>query len=246
MSGRLFVGTSGFAFPQWRGHLYPEGLSPKKYLSVYATHFSSVEINYTFHRRVEESTLAGWRDSTPEGFEFSLKAHQLITHRFRLGSAAPQVASEFVQRASTLGSRLGPVLFQCPPQLAYDPPVLERFLDGLPGGHRYAFEFRHPSWADARSTLLAHGVTWCIAETDEQPVRGELGDVGPFAYLRLRREQYSPAALGKWAKRFGDKLEAGSNVYCYVKHEEGTAGPEIARRIVALTERSAPRSANAR
>ena len=119
MSGTLYLGTSGFAYKEWKGPFYPETLKDREMLSFYASRFPSVEINYTFRRQASEKTLATWREQTPEGFEFALKAHQRITHTLRLRDADESVAF-FLDRAKLLGDRLGPILFQCPPSLRFD------------------------------------------------------------------------------------------------------------------------------
>ncbi len=166
MTGTLYLGTSGYAYAEWKGVFYPDDLKTKDQLRYFASRFRSVEINYTFRRHPSETTLAAWREQTPEGFLFTLKAHQNITHRRRLKEASEDVGF-FLQRAGLLGDRLGVILFQCPPNLRFDERA-QPFLDALPPGGRYAMEFRHPSWEDARDLLTERGVAWCTAETDQQ------------------------------------------------------------------------------
>src|SRR6266540_5630090 len=168
VAGTLYLGTSGYAYAEWKGVFYPDELKSREMLSYFASRFRSVEINYTFRRHPSEKTLAQWREQTPEEFAFTLKAHQNITHRHRLADAAEPVAF-FLERAALLGDRLGTILFQCPPSLRFDRDRLLAFLDVLPGGGRYAMEFRHPSWEEARPVLVERGVAWCMAETDEIP-----------------------------------------------------------------------------
>src|SRR5437899_322489 len=134
-------------------------------LGYFAQRFPSVEINYTFRRQPSEQTLATWKEQTPEGFPFALKAHQRITHTLRLRDADDAV-SFFLDRVRLLGDRLGPILFQCPPSLRFDRALIEPFLAYLPGNVRCAMEFRHPSWEEARPLLRDQGVAWCTAETD--------------------------------------------------------------------------------
>ncbi len=231
MSGTLYLGTSGFAYDEWKhGVFYPEGLKNREMLGYYASRFRSVEINYTFRRNPSEKTLLTWREQSPEGFVFALKANQQITHFQRLEDADPAV-SFFLDRVKALGDRLGPVLFQCPPSLKYDRQLIERFLGGLPPMPA-AMEFRHPSWEEARGLLADQGVAWCSAEADEK----ESGVLSwePFGFLRLRKTQYTDDELKAWAERIGPALEAGRDVYCYFKHEEHGDAPGFALRLGEL------------
>src|SRR5438105_7376672 len=152
MSGRLYLGTSGFAYKEWKGPFYPSDLKDPDMLPFYATRFPSVEINYSFRRHPAEKTLTTWRERTPDGFLFALKAHQRITHTHRLKDADESL-KYFLDGLGALGPRLGPILFQCPPSLKFDRERIEAFVGALPPGGRYAFEFRHDSWADAQSLL---------------------------------------------------------------------------------------------
>lgn len=235
MAARLFVGTSGFAYPEWKGPFYPERLSPRKMLPFYAERFDSVEINYSFRRRPSQLALENWREATPEGFVFALKAHQRITHWLRLADAGEAVTG-FLDEARLLGDRLGPILFQCPATLPYDGELLARFLDGLPPGFRYAFEFRHPSWVEARSLLASCGVAWCVAETDDQPAP-DSPDPEPFVYLRLRKRRYLKRDLEAWADRLAVVLAGGRDAFVFFKHEDKGAGPKFAQRLLAAMRR---------
>jgi uncharacterized protein YecE (DUF72 family) len=233
VAGTLHLGTSGFAYPEWKGPFYPPDLRSKDMLGFYSSRFSSVEINYTFRRYPSEKTLATWRSQTPAGFLVTLKANQQITHWRRLADADEPV-SRFLEAARPLGDRLGVILFQCPPNLEYDRSLIELFLAYLPPIARYAFEFRHPSWSEARELLASQRVAWCVAETDEHPVGADPLPAGPFVYLRLRKEGYSEEELAAWAGRIGSCLEEGREVFCYFKHEEKGAGPIFAERLGAM------------
>jgi len=202
-------------------------------LPFYAGRFGSVEINYTFRQQPAEKTLTAWREATPEGFLITLKGHQRITHWLRLANADESVAN-FLDRAKTLGSRLGAILFQCPPNLLFDRGLIENFLGFLPPMYRYAFEFRHPSWVQARDILAEQGAAWCLAETDEKPIPEEPIPAEPFAYLRLRKEAYADDELEVWAKRIAQALDQDRDVFCYFKHEEKGAGPIFAERLGAI------------
>jgi uncharacterized protein YecE (DUF72 family) len=236
MAGRLYVGTSGFAFPEWKGVFYPEGTRDKEMLAYYATRLPSVEINYTFRRSPAEKTMLTWREVTPDGFVFTLKAHQRITHTLRLRDAGEAV-NLFLEKARLLGDRLGCALFQCPPTLKYDRELLEGFLRTLPPELRAALEFRHASWEEARPILAERGVAWCVAETDEARfTEPSLGTTGALVYLRLRREAYDDDDLKVWAGRIGEALAGGADVFCYLKHEDGAAGPRWATRLAELVD----------
>jgi uncharacterized protein YecE (DUF72 family) len=234
----LYVGTSGYAFDAWKGPFYPADLSDKAMLGYYAARLGSVEINYTFRHHPSTSTMAGWMAATPATFRFSVKAHQRITHTTRLKDLEP--ALYFVSRVVELGDRLGPVLVQCPPNMKLDRPRLEAFLAGLPSGPRYAFEFRHPSWTEARELLLGSGAAVVVSDTDEEPLPDAPLDAGRFVYMRLRKTAYDEAALDRWASRIGEALAKGTEVYCYFKHEDDGLGPKLAlstiERVRALTK----------
>lgn len=233
--GRLLVGTSGFAYKEWVGSFYPAGTRPAGMLGHYAGTFPSVEINYTFRRTPTASMLQGWAAKTPAGFTFACKAHQGITHYSRLAGAGERLQG-FLQALAPLGDRLGPVLFQCPPNLRYDPAVLDEFLAQLEGRpQRFAMEFRHDSFDtdEVRARLAGAGVAWCIADTDEQ--EGRFVRTAPaFAYVRLRRSGYGDEALAGWGERLGAALDAGADVYCYLKHEDSDSGPREAATLQSL------------
>jgi uncharacterized protein YecE (DUF72 family) len=237
MAGTLYLGTSGFAYNEWKGPFYPPGLKQQEMLPFYAKRFGSVEINYTFRQQPAEKTLVTWRDATPEGFLITLKAHQRITHWLRLANADESVAT-FLDRAKVLGSRLGPILFQCPPNLPFDRALIENFLGFLPPTYRYAFEFRHPSWAEARDILANQGAAWCLAETDESAAPDAPLQTEPFVYLRLRKLEYGEDEIQAWAGRVSGALAQGADVFCYIKHEDKGAGPIFAERLGELVERS--------
>ena len=231
----LYVGTSGFAFKEWKGSFYPEGVSDKKMLEHYASLLRSVEINYTFRRMPSESTLKGWVEQTPANFRFTLKAPQRITHFKKLRGVEDDVA-EFVTRSRILGERLGTILFQLPPTFTFHRRTLEDFLSCLPPKIRFSMEFRHSSWQDeeALSLLAAREVAVCGADTDKEPLRS-IPVTAPHIYLRLRKEEYAEGDLDEWADRIR-KVEG--DVYCYFKHEGGGVGPRYALRVLEKATRA--------
>jgi uncharacterized protein YecE (DUF72 family) len=232
MSGRFYLGTSGFSFEGWRhGVFYPEGLKKDDMLDFYSSQLTSVEINYTFRRFPTEKTLTTWRERAREGFVFTLKANQRITHFKRLADADDDVR-DFLKLANLLGDKLGCVLFQCPPSLHYDRALIEAFVGYLPpagpGVPTFAMEFRHPSWKEARDLLVSQGVAWCVAETDDNDPSPDDLSWEPAGYLRLRKTEYSDAELEAWAARIRPAIDNGARVFGYFKHEDEGASPRMA------------------
>ena len=200
-------------------------------LSYYSSVLGTVEINYTFRRRPSESTLQAWKEQTPEGFRFTLKAPQRITHFKRLKDVQEEV-DEFIRLARLLDQRLGTILFQLPPNMKYDRARLEGFLSSLPPVVKYAMEFRHDSFRDeeVRSLLAQSEVAYCGADTDEAALL-EIPAGAGHAYLRLRKEHYAPKELKGWGEKIAQVVKSGRDVYCYLKHEDGGLGPKYALQI---------------
>jgi uncharacterized protein YecE (DUF72 family) len=233
---KLYVGTSGWSYPAWKGSFYPEDLSAKEMLAFYAGRLPAVEINNTFYRMPKSEVLAAWRAQAGDEFRFALKAPQRITHQKRLREAGEETAY-FLRTAETLGEALGPVLFQLPPNFKIDVPRLESFLDVVAEEQpatRAAFEFRHPSWRDgeALAALRARGCAWCAADTDEEPVE-EIASTAPWGYLRLRRDRlYDDEELAGWVARV--RAQGWDEAYVFFKHEDEGAGPRLAARFREL------------
>jgi uncharacterized protein YecE (DUF72 family) len=199
MPPRVLTGTSGYSYAEWKGSFYPEKFPAKAMLGYYAERFPTVEINNTFYRMPTEALVRGWAEQVPEGFTFVIKASKRITHDRRLRDCADAV-EYLVRTVSVLGPRLGPLLFQLPPNLKKDLPRLVDFLAALPPGPRAAFEFRHASWFedDVFAALRAAGVALCVADTGEEPAAPFVATAG-WGYLRLRREDFSDELLREWA-----------------------------------------------
>lgn len=230
--GELFIGTSGYSYPQWKGTFYPSDLPNARMLEYYSGIFRTTELNNTFYRFPSVSALEGWRSTTPDGFRFSVKANQRITHHGRLKDVE-ETTRDFVDRCGELGDRLGVILFQLPPYLKRDDGRLADFLDALPPGARYAMEFRDEGWFDDAvfDRLSDAGVALCLAEADElAPPRVVTAD---FAYLRLRKERYSEAELTGWSGWIDERLSEGRDVFAYIKHDEGGVAAEYAERLAA-------------
>lgn len=229
-AARILVGTSGYNYPEWRGTFYPEKFSTAKMLAYYAERFSTVEINYTFYRMPTERLLAGWAAGTPDGFRFTLKAPRRITHDARL-QGCDDLIDAFCGIASTLGPKLGTLLFQLPPAFRKDPARLRGFLARLPDGSRAAVEFRHPSWFDPEvyDILRSRNVALCIADSEKLTTPVEA--TADYGYFRLRDEGYQPADIERWAAVAGS-LPGAREVFVYFKHEEEGKGPAFARDLL--------------
>jgi len=229
----LFAGTSGFAYAAWKPGFYPAKLAAKDFLKHYAQRLNSVEINYTFRRLPAATTLASWVEATPAGFVFAVKANQRITHILRLRNAA-QATELFFRAIDPLRSarRLGPVLFQLPPNLKCDVPLLADYLALVPSGIRYAFEFRHTSWLaePVYELLRRHNAALCLAESEKLEIPEVL--TADFVYYRLRKPEYSPEDLDSIAARTRQLLATGRDLYLMFKHEDTPDGALHAERLL--------------
>jgi uncharacterized protein YecE (DUF72 family) len=228
----LFAGTSGFAYPSWKPDFYPPKLPAKDFLKHYATRLNAVEINYTFRQLPKTTTLENWINATPEGFSFACKAHQRITHILRLRES--EFTDVFFKAIDPLRAsrRLGPVLFQLAPNLKADLSILTAFVEKLPTDIRCAFEFRNKSWLvdEVYRLFEKHGIALCLAESDKFEVP-EVVTAG-FVYVRLRKEDYSPAERAEVADRVRGMLEGGRDVYVFFKHEDTPAGAIYAEELL--------------
>jgi uncharacterized protein YecE (DUF72 family) len=229
---KLYSGTSGFAYDAWKPGFYPADLPSKKFLSYYATRLNTVEINYTFRRLPNATTLENWVQTTPEGFVFVLKAHQRITHIQRLKLAEFNEIFFKVIDPLRVVKRLGPVLFQLPPNLKCDEPLLKAFLETIPPGLRCAFEFRHASWMqDPIYRLLEqHGAALCLAESDDFVAPEVI--TGGFVYCRLRKSEYTPEDRAAIKDKVTRLVNDGKDVYVFFKHEETPAGALYAEELL--------------
>ena len=228
----VWVGTSGYNYPEWKGSFYPDTLPAAKMLPYYAERFPTVEINYTFYRAPNEKILNGWSAATPERFKLTLKAPKRITHDRRLKDCADAVR-QFLETAAVLGPKLGALLFQLPPNLKKDLALFDAFLDTFPPKVCAAFEFRHPSWFDddVWSRLRARGLALCVADSEKLSAPVEI--TAPYAYFRLRDEGYTPEDIEKWAgvvKGLDGRCE---DVFVYFKHEEAGKGPEFGKALMS-------------
>lgn len=228
------MGTSGFSYKEWKGHFYPDDISDKDMLKHYGTQLPTVEINNTFYRLPKEGVLVSWGEQVPDGFRFAIKASQRITHIKRLKDALDE--TEYLIRiVRTLGPKLGPLLFQLPPNLKKDLPRLEQFLKQIPADMPAAFEFRHASWfeEDTFACLRSANCSLCIADADDE-LSIPFVATANWGYLRLRREKYTSGELKKWMAHI--QQSDWKSAFVYFKHEEEATGPKLAAQFLKLTD----------
>ncbi|HWR35329.1 MAG TPA: DUF72 domain-containing protein [Clostridia bacterium] len=229
----LYVGTSGWAYKIWQPVFYPEKLPQTKFLEHYASRLTAVEVNYTFRHLLTEKTIANWLKQTPKHFRFALKANQVITH-FKKLRGAEEPLQRFLSSISPLAQagRLGPVLFQLPPQLKSDAKLLQEFLTMLPRSLRAAFEFRHESWFSDEifDALRKYNVALCVAETKKLTTPEQ--QTADFAYYRFRKEEYSTAERRVLSERLHRLAADGTEVFAFFKHEETPESPLYAVELL--------------
>jgi uncharacterized protein YecE (DUF72 family) len=238
----IWVGTSGYNYPEWKGSFYPETMPAAKMLPYYAERFPTVEINYTFYRAPNEKILEGWNKATPEQFKLTLKAPRRITHDARLRDCAERVR-QFMETAATLGPKLGALLFQLPPNLKKDLALFDAFLEAFPPRVCAAFEFRHESWHadEVFERLHARNLALCVADSEKLSAPVEI--TADYGYFRLRDEGYGPADIDRWADVIVEKTAACKDVFVYFKHEDEGKGPEFGRMLIDRLGTLHPRSA---
>jgi uncharacterized protein YecE (DUF72 family) len=229
---KIYAGTSGWAYTAWKPGFYPAKLSSAKFLNYYASRLNSVEVNYTFRSVPTKKLLKDWIAATPPGFKFAVKAHYAITHIKRLRKAA-RVTSRFIASLIPLqvAGKLGPVLFQLPPNLKCDLSLLTDFLAGLSQDVRSAFEFRHDSWFrdDVFASLRKARVALCLAESEK--LETPHVHTTDFSYLRMRKEEYSAKARKSLKRKILNLAQEGE-VFVYFKHEETPEGALYAEELL--------------
>jgi uncharacterized protein YecE (DUF72 family) len=234
----LQVGTSGFDYRHWDGPFYPDGLPARERLPFYAGRFPVVELNVTIYRMPSGRTFRSWRDRVPDGFTFAVKASRYLTHIRRLRSPRESVEI-LVERAGTLGDRLGCYLLQLPPDLEMDVDRLDRTLDAF-GRARVAVEFRHPSWftSSVRSCLRAHEAALCIV--DRRGPRTPFWATADWTYLRFHAGRASPpgcygeTALRSWVRRIEALPPSVRRGYAYFNNDGYACAVANATRLAEL------------
>jgi uncharacterized protein YecE (DUF72 family) len=241
----VWIGTSGYNYPEWKGTFYPSGLAVAKMLPYYAERFPAVEVNYTFYRMPTASVIGAWAAATPPGFRFALKAPRRITHVAKLRDCAPLLQA-FVGAAATLGPQLGPMLFQLAPTHKKDVAALGEFAAWLPPRARAAFEFRHPSWFDAEVFGLLRSRNLALCVSDGEKIHAPVELTADFAYFRLRDEGYRLADLQRWAATIRERAGGCSDVYVFFKHEGSGIGPKLAQMLAEELKEPMAREAGGR
>lgn len=236
---KIYAGTSGFGYKEWKGKFYPQKIAPGKMLEFYAGRLPAVEINNTFYRMPRIEVLEGWAGQVPRDFLFTVKAPQMITHIKRLHGVREETRY-LLGALGGLGARLGAVLFQFPASFKIDLPRLKDFLAQLPPKTPCAFDFRSPTWLNQGTYDLLGEKKFCLCQedTDESPLR-ELVSTAPWGYLRLRRAAYSAADLEQWARKTGE--QGWQRAFVFFKHEDDAAalGPALAERFNCLASPAA-------
>ena len=230
----LHVGTSGFAYKEWKGSFYPKDLPDKQMLHYYAEQFGTVEINNTHYRFPKATMLENWASEVPANFKFVIKAHKRITHLKRLRDVNDTV-SDLFEVTALFKKRVGPMLFQLPGNFKKDAPRLHDFLALLPANRQSTFEFRHQSWFDDEvfDLLREHNVALCIAEAEEG-IEVPFVSTADWGYLRLRRLDYTDSELKDWLVRI--LQQSWREAYVFFKHEDAGVGPNMARRLIELSK----------
>jgi uncharacterized protein YecE (DUF72 family) len=217
----LYVGTSGFSFPTWKGGFYPPDAKQTDFLRLYTERLPSVELNNTFYRLPAETTFRRWAEIAPAGFRFAIKMTMSITHWGRLDDVGT-----FCERVRLLGDKLGPILVRVHDTRPRDDGFVQLLLGSVDPELQLAFDLRDPSW-DGVEPLLAEAGAARVNDLDAE---------APFRYVRLREPPYDEASLAAWAGRLATLTSAGTDVYCYFKHEDEPTAPHYAHRLLELAE----------
>jgi uncharacterized protein YecE (DUF72 family) len=232
----IWIGTSGYVYRHWRGGVfYPPRLPARDELAWYAGRFRTVELNNPFYRPPSPQTWARWAAAVPDDFRFAVKVIRVVSHYRRLrGTAEPMAA--FLEQASLLGPRLGPLLVQLPPQFHLDQRALEAFLAELPRSYRWVLEVRHPSWQvpAVYQALAAAGVALCVPVGGR--VQPDLVTTAAFTYLRMHQGQaagggFAHEELNGWARRVRAVARSGRDVFVYFNNDRGGHAPRDAARL---------------
>jgi uncharacterized protein YecE (DUF72 family) len=211
------IGCSGWNYASWKDAFY-EGRPARAWLEHYAQHFDTVEVNATFYRLPARETVAVWERTAPDGFVFSVKVSRYLTHVKRLRDLVPGI-ERFNERIEPLGTKLGPLLWQLPPNFPRDDERLASALEAMPRAQRHCIEFRHTSWFadDVYALLREHGVALVIAERPHVLT-------APWTYIRFhhgtrgRRGNYSESELREWAERF-ECWRRDGEIYAYFNND---------------------------
>jgi uncharacterized protein YecE (DUF72 family) len=239
MAAEIHIGTSGWHYRHWLGNFYPEKLPAARMLEHYYRRFDTVELNNSFYKLPKPETFRCWKESTPKGFLFAVKASRFITHNLKLKN--PQNALDnFLPRAEALGAKLGPILFQVPPAWRVNLERLEEFLSMLPRYHRYTFEFREPSWIgpEVDAILKRYNAAFCIYDIGGFHSPIEL--TADWTYVRLHgpgakyQGSYSDAVLRAWARRIEQWRSRLKAIHIYFDNDQHGYAAQNALRLKGL------------
>jgi uncharacterized protein YecE (DUF72 family) len=231
---KILAGTSGFSYKEWIGEFYPEKQPAKGMLAYYASRLPTVEINNTFYRMPNAAALEGWRSQVPDTFRFAVKASRRISHIKRLKDCGGEVRY-LLEALRAMEPCVGSILFQLPPFAKRDTATLAAFVAELPQGTRAAFEFRNPSWLHPEVFALLESRNLALVQSEEaEPFKEPLPWTADWAYLRLRRVEYTRNDLEIWLER----LRAANlkEAQVFFKHEDGATGPKLAAQFLSLAE----------
>ena len=236
---KLYIGTSGWVYRHWRGIFYPEGLAQAKWLEFYNQYFTTVELNNSFYHLPSEKAFAAWRERSSEGFVYAVKVSRLITHLKKLRNVEGALEN-FLSRAQILREKLGPLLYQLPPNMPRNDRVLEAFLQLLPPGLCHVFEFRNESWFDEGvfALLRQHQIGFCVYDMPEFTT--PIVATADFAYIRFHGSSelygscYSDAELEGWAKRIAELGQDLTSVYIYFNNDAEAFAVSNAKTLAEL------------
>ncbi|MEO8285611.1 MAG: DUF72 domain-containing protein [Chloroflexota bacterium] len=238
-SQRAWIGCSGYVYKHWRGRFYPEGLPASRWLEYYAQSFDTVEINNTHYTMPSPETFERWRDTSPEGFRFAVKASRFITHMKKLKDPDEPLAL-LIGRARLLEPKLGPILYQLPPRWRYNEERLRAFLAALPQGMEHTIEVRETSWLNPSffQLLEESQVAFCMASLPHY--QSPIVATAPFVYIRFHGSgamyyyRYTSDELRKWRDVVLGFLADGKTVYCYFNNDPEGWAIENARELIQL------------
>ena len=245
---QILIGTSGWHYPSWKGPFFPRGLSLKDQLAWYAAQFRTTELNGVFYRTPTEEAVTSWRAQTPDDFVFAWKASKFITHWKRLSARSDNSLELLERRLELLGGKVGPILFQLPPQFARNDERLASFLRMLNRKRRYAFEFRHPGWYAPRvlRLLADENIALCISDHADAPAPWKR--TADFVYLRGHgpggryKGHYRTETLKAWARRIKGWRSRGCDVFVYFDNDQKSAAPRDAKRLIEIVGLSEKRA----
>jgi len=240
--GQVRIGTSGWAYKDWRGPFYPQDMPDKARLEFISRRFPTLEINASFYRMPTDQAVAAWRNQTPDDFLFAWKASRFITHNRKLQDPVDPLAFMFA-RIARLGDKIGPILFQLPPNLHRNDERLQTFIAALPEGRRYSIEFRHPGWYadEVLEMLKARNIALCISDHHHAPAPWKA--TADFIYLRGHgpggryHGRYGKPVLTDWAKAI-THWRADRDVFVYFDNDIKSAAPADADQLIALLAHS--------